>query len=144
MDDNWFEKEQLHFAAQEGDLERAKELVGNGYGVNAFGEGLSFTPLHYAAENEHIEMMRFLLSVGVDVNACKEEMPGETPLGHVATRCSYEVAELLICAGANPTIPGWMQLTALYRASKRKKEEGKHIYKLLLVRIVRREGLWNV
>jgi hypothetical protein len=89
-------------------------------------------------------MIRFLLSVGADVNARKEEMAGEKPLDHVATRCSYEVAELLICAGANPTIPGWMQLTALYRAGKRKKEEGKHIYKLLLVRIVRREGLWNV
>ena len=131
MDDNWFEKEQLHFAAQEGDLERAKELVGNGYDVNAIDEGLSFTPLHYAAENEHIEMMQFLLSVGADVNARKEEMAGETPLGHVAARCSYEVAELLIRAGANPIIPGWMQLTALYRAGKRKKEEGKRVYKLL-------------
>ena len=82
MDDNWFEKEQLHFAAQEGDLERAKELVGNGYDVNAIDEGLSLTLLQYAAENEHIEMMRFLLSVGADVNARKEEMAGETPLNH--------------------------------------------------------------
>jgi ankyrin repeat protein len=132
MDDNWFEKEQLHFAAQEGDLDRARELVGNGYDVNAFAEGLSLTPVHYAAENEHIEMMRFLLSVGADVNARKEDMVGETPLGHLAACCSYEVAELLIRAGANPIIPGWMQLTALYRAGKRKKKEGKRVYKLLL------------
>jgi len=57
MDDNWFEKEQLHFAAQEGDLERAKELVGNVYYVNAFGEGLSFTPLHYAARNDAVSLI---------------------------------------------------------------------------------------
>jgi len=76
--------------------------------------------------------MRFLLSVGADVNARKEEMAGETPLGRKAARCSYKVAELLIRVGANPIIPGWMQLTALYRAGKRKKKEGKRVYKLFL------------
>jgi hypothetical protein len=44
----------------------------------------------------------------------------------------YKVAELLIRVGATPIIPGWMQLTALYRAGNRKEGEGKRVYKLLL------------
>ena len=42
------------------------------------------------------------------------------------------MAELLVNAGANPTIPGWMQLTALDRARDRKKDEGKRVYELLV------------
>lgn len=66
-----------------------------------------------------------------DVNAHEEEKIGETPLGQVAAQCSYEMAELLVNAGADPTIPGWMQVAALDHARNRKKEEGKRVYKLL-------------
>jgi hypothetical protein len=50
----------------------------------------------------------------------------------VAAICSFEIAELLVKAGANPIIPGWMHITALDRAKKRKKEEGQRVYILLL------------
>jgi hypothetical protein len=33
---DWYETEQLHFAAQDGDLERVKELIEEGYDINAF------------------------------------------------------------------------------------------------------------
>ena len=69
---------------------------------------------------------------GADVNAHDKEKIGETPLGLVAANCSYKMAELFIAAGADPTIPGWMKITALDRAAKRKKEEGKKVYSLLL------------
>jgi ankyrin repeat protein len=128
----WFENEKLHFAAADGDLEKVRELVEEGFEVNAFDEGLSLTPLHYAVRGEHLEVAKYLLSVGADVNAHDEETIGETPLGDVAADCSYEVAELLVRAGADPTINGWMQITALYRASQRKTEEGKRVYDLLL------------
>jgi len=29
-DDNWFEREQLHFAADEGDLKKVKDLIEKG------------------------------------------------------------------------------------------------------------------
>jgi hypothetical protein len=32
----------------------------------------------------------------------------------------------------NPTIPGWMQLTALDRARKRKRGDGPGVYELLM------------
>lgn len=129
---DWYQKEQLHIAADHGDLNKVKELVENGYDVNAFDEDLSFTPLHYAVKSSHIEVVRYLLSVGANVNAHEEEKIGETPLGEVAANCSYEMAELLVKAGANPTIPGWTQLTALDHARDRKREEGVRVYKLLV------------
>ena len=128
----WYQKEQLHFAADKGDLDRVKELIASGYDVNSFDDGLSLTPLHYAAKAENLEVMKYLLAVGADVNAHDEERIGETPLGEVAANCSYEVAKILTDAGANPIIPGWMQITALDRSKDRKKEEGVRVYELLL------------
>jgi ankyrin repeat protein len=125
------ERMRLHFAVQDGDLKEAKELVERGFDVNAFDEFTS-TPLHCAVEGGHIEVARYLLSVGADVNSHLEEKAGDTPLGEVAGNCSYAMAELLIKGGGNPTITGWMGISALDRASKRKKKEGVRVYELLL------------
>jgi hypothetical protein len=48
---DWFEKEQLHIAAQDGDLGRVEVLVQEGSLLNALDE-LGKTPLHYAAEGD--------------------------------------------------------------------------------------------
>lgn len=130
-EDDWFEREQLHFAADEGDLEKLKQLVERGYDVNAFDSNLSLTPLHYAVRRDNIAVAQYLLSIGADVNAHDEAGIGETPLGDVAATCSYDMAKLLVDAGANPAIPGWMQITALQRANDRRSEEGKKVYNLL-------------
>lgn len=37
----------------------------------------------------------------------------------------------LLAQGADPTIRGWMQLSALDRAGKRQKDEGRRVYELL-------------
>jgi ankyrin repeat protein len=126
----WVEREQLHLAAQDGDLEKIRKLVMAGYPVNAF-DDLSFTPLHYAVMREHFEVAKYLLSVGADVNAHEEEKIGNTPLGEIAGNCSFAMASLLVEAGADPSIPGWMQLTALHKAKARKKAEGRRVYELL-------------
>jgi len=130
--EDWYIKEQLHIAANDGDLEKVKKLIEEGYDIHAFDSDLSFTPLHYAVNSGNIEVAKYLISLGANVNANEEEKIGETPLGEVAANCSYEMAEMLVKAGANPTIPGWMQISALERASERKKEEGKRVYELLL------------
>lgn len=130
--DDWIERERLHDAAADGDLTKVKELVAKDYDVNAFNDGFGWTPLHCAVRGEHIDVAKYLLSVGADVNSHQEERIGETPLGEVAANCSFEIAELLVKAGANPTIPGWMGITALYSASKRKRVEGLLVYELLL------------
>lgn len=128
--DDWMEKEKLHFAAHDGNLEAVKRLVQAGFPLNAFDE-ISKTPLHYAAENGHIEVVKFLIEAGADVNAHEESKIGNTPLREIAGNCSYEMAKIFVDAGSDPTIPGWMQITALHTASKRKRGDGPRIYELL-------------
>jgi len=127
-----YEKEKLHIAAEDGNLEKVKSLVSEGFDLNAFDEDLSLTPLHCAAKNENIDVVKFLIAAGAEINTHDEDRIGETPLGEVASSCSYEIAETLIKAGANPIIPGWMGLTALDRAKERKKPDGIRVYELLL------------
>ena len=125
-----FEREQLHFAAQDGDVERVTRLLNDGYQPNVF-DDLGKTPLHYAAELGHVGVLQVLLAAGADVNAHDESVIGNTPLREVADTCSFEVAKILIDAGADPTIPGWMQITALHKARERKQPEGSLVRELL-------------
>jgi ankyrin repeat protein len=125
-----FEGQDLHLAAQDGDVEGVKTLIAEGADVNSF-DDLAMTPLHWAARGEHIEVMKVLIEAGADVNAHDESRIGNTPLCEVAGNCSLEVARLLVESGADPTIPGWMQTTALDRSSERKRPEGRRVHELL-------------
>ena len=127
-----YENENLHFAAEDGNLNKVIELLEAGYDINAFDEDLAHTPLHRAARAGDVGIVKFLISAGAEVNIRDENNIGETPLGEVASNCSYETAAALINAGADPTIQGWMGITALERASERKRPEGIRVYELLL------------
>ena len=129
--DDWRETERLHFAAGDGDLDQVRSLVKGDRDVNA-NDTQGLTPLHYAAAAEHIDVVRYLLSAGANVNAIDDSTAGNTPLGHVAQTCSQAMAKLLLDAGANPLIPGTMQITPLQRADRRKKAEGRRVFELLL------------
>ena len=125
-----FERERLHFAAQNGDVEEVRRLLAGGFSPNEF-DDLGKTPLHYAAERGHVDVIKLLLASGADVNAHDERVIGNTPLCQVADACSFDVAQILVDAGANPTIPGWMQLTALDKVRGRTKPEGVRVRELL-------------
>ena len=127
---DWYERERLHFAAQEGDVAEVKRLLKAGYQPNVF-DDLGKTPLHYAAEHGHLQVIEALIASGADVNAHDESVIGNTPLREVAANCSYEVAKILIDSGADPTIPGWMQITALHKAYERTEPEGLRVRQLL-------------
>lgn len=122
----------LHEAAQDGHVDRLRELLDEGAAeVHGF-DDLGKTPLHYAVEREDLEMIRVLLFAGADVNAHDTRDIGNTPLRQVAQRCSLDVARVLIEAGADPTLEGWMRLTALDKAALRKRGDGPAVYKLFL------------
>ena len=122
MEEDWNDKFQLHFAAEDGDLARVKELVSSGSDVTIFDE-IGYTPFHYAVKKEHFEVAKYFLDLGVDINIHDEEQIGETPLGAVAETCSYKMVKFLLENGANPLIPGWMQINALYRVKKRSEDD---------------------
>jgi ankyrin repeat protein len=107
----------LHFATQSGDLAAVTELLSKGKNPNHFDEG-GCTPLHYAAAEGHLEVVKALLTGGANVNACDQDVIGNTPIYHIAGNCTLEMATLLVDAGTDPTIPGWMQLNALHLAEK--------------------------
>ena len=125
-----FEREKLHFAAQDGNVGEVKRLLKEGYQPNLFDE-LGNTPLHYAAMRGHLDVLHVLLAAGADVNAHDESVIGNTPLGEVARTCSFEVTKILIDAGANPTIAGWMRVTALDEVRTRAEPEGLRVRELL-------------
>jgi ankyrin repeat protein len=136
-----FKREALHFAAGEGELCRVEELLAEGYPINAF-DDLSWTPLHWAARRERLAVVHYLIAAGADVNARETERFGGTVLKHVAQTCSLELARVLLDAGADPTIPGWMGLTALDRSVDRKRFEGPDVHRRLLEAARRRNPHW--
>lgn len=122
--------EQLRSAAQGGDLARVRELLDGTIDINAFDE-IGMTALHYAVEAKHIAIVKVLLEQGADVNARHEPTNSNTVLSDAAETCSLEMARLLVQAGADPTIRGWMGLNALDRARGRKRDDGPEVYQLL-------------
>src|ERR1700722_5290204 len=90
-----FQREQLHQAAQQGNLARIEELLKQEYPINRF-DDLGYTPLHYAAQAEHLHVVDRLIKAGANVNAHDEQMIGNTPLSEVARDCSYKMAKRLI------------------------------------------------
>jgi len=130
LDENWYELERLHHAADDGDIGEMKRLVAAGYDMNMF-DDLGWTPLHHAVKGEHYKAALWLIEQGADVNANDEQRIGETPLGD-AVRGDYpEMVELLLRKGADPDITGWMANTARLRAERRNDEEGRQIAALI-------------
>ena len=121
---------ELHLAASQGNLGLMRTLIQAGHAVNAFDE-MGLTPLHHAVDYGRVEDIRLLLENGADVNARDVANHGNTALGEWAGECSVEVARILVEAGADPTIRGWMELSAVDRAEGRHDDEGPVIRQLL-------------
>ena len=94
------------------------------------------SPLIYAVREGHLDTAAELIRLGSDVNAHDEEEIGDTALREAidGEHSSAEMVELLLRAGSDPTIPGWMQSNALDRATirweKRRDRESERILRL--------------
>ena len=124
-------EEDLRQAAASGDIAVVKRLLTEGCDPNSFDE-LGMAALHHAAEHERLEIVELLLQHGADVNGRDERRIGDTPLGEVASTCSLALARLLVQAGANPTIAGWMGQTPLDRSRARKRGDGPRVHELFV------------
>jgi ankyrin repeat protein len=124
---DWLAAEKLHFAAMDGDSEKCMSLIEAGYDPSGFDQ-IGNTPLHYAAEKEHFATVQALISRGARVNAFDESKIGDTVLAHVAQTCSLKMANLLLEAGADPTLHIGLNHSAIDLAKKRKRGEGPRVY----------------
>ena len=90
----------LHIAAEAGNAEMAKLLLGAGADFEAETRIGSYTPLHLAAAGAHVDVVEALLGAGADVAAVTTNS-GATPL-HLAARAmaGEPVARVLLQRGA--------------------------------------------
>jgi ankyrin repeat protein len=125
-----FEVGRLHQAAEDGDLDEIRRLLQGEHIrlINVFDE-LSLTPLMRAAMGGHVEAVKLLLAAGAAVNAHDARRIGNTALNEVAGDGAFDIIEVLLEAGADPTIRGWMDLNALDRARSRRRSPA--IYTML-------------
>ncbi|SRR5258708_6365248 len=111
----------LHHAVELGNIgvvQALLEIAGTRSLLNQF-DDLSNTPLIVAVSQGHYEIAKLLIGSGADVNAHEEAKIGNTAIREAAETGSPQLVELLLSAGADPKIPGWMQLTAVHKAQER-------------------------
>lgn len=107
----------LHDAAQDGDLKMVDFFLDHECPstLESF-DYISNTPLIRAADNGRMEVVVRLLAARVNLNAHDEDRAGNTAIRE-AVRSGYtEIVSLLLRAGADPTIPGWMAISAVDQA----------------------------
>ena len=106
----------LMYLAVQGQTARARTLIARGAQVNRLG----WTPLHYAASRGHLDMARLLLAHQAIVNAPGPD--GTTPLMMAGLAGSRDMVQLLIDAGADPTMRNLSGLSAADWARSAKHE----------------------
>jgi ankyrin repeat protein len=133
------ERTSLHVAAEMGFLNVLQLVLdADGKGaINRF-DYISRTPLMCAIEARQFATAQLLISAGANVNAHDEETIGNTALHYAALEGDSEAVELLLKAGADPRIPGWMGITPMGEAEGRDDEKGRRILTLLKEATTRR------
>ncbi len=91
----------LHTAASDGDIEKVKKLIVEGYNVNTIDDA-NWTPLHRAAYFGHKEIAKFLIDNGADVDV--KTNIGVLPIMMAVMHNHNDTAEMLIANGVEKTI----------------------------------------
>jgi ankyrin repeat protein len=107
----------LHESAREGDLETVDFFLHHGCPRTlASFDYIAHTPLIAAANKGQTEIVRRLIAAGADVNAHCDERIGSTAIKEAVGGGYVEIVKLLLAARADPTIPGWMGISAVDQA----------------------------
>ena len=109
----------VHQAAGNGYREALKELLlaDGKVSLNIF-DDMGRTPLICAVDNERFVEASLLLDAGADVNVHDTETVSNTALSYAVQSGNLAMVQLLLRHGADPTLRGWMQLSALDRARR--------------------------
>lgn len=110
----------LHQAVATGNVDLVRLMLDSGAKdlfLNSF-DDLSCTPLMIAARERLSLIIELLIQYGADVNSHDEARIGDTALAAVVDSGFLDIVQLLLKHGADPDIPGWMQLTARNRAQR--------------------------
>jgi ankyrin repeat protein len=122
----------LHYAVEHNDMPLVELLLSyDGACALDWFDDIDRTPLMIAVEQNHLALAERLIAAGADVNAHNEARAGDTALHSVARNGTLEMARLLVRAGADPLVRGWMWITPLDNAQQRKRLEGRAIAELL-------------
>lgn len=107
----------LHRAAQDGDIEMVDFFLDHECPttLEQF-DCISHTPLIRAADHGRTEVVARLLAARVNPNAHDEARLGNTAIREAVRGGHTEIVSLLLRAGADPTIPGWMAISAVEQA----------------------------
>ena len=105
--EDWHRQTALMWAAAEGHLSVVQALLDAGAEVGTRTEG-GFTAYLFAARQGHIDVVRQLLAAGVPVDQClnsedgKKNRTGPSALGLAVINAHFELAAVLLDAGADP------------------------------------------
>ncbi|XP_078661898.1 ankyrin repeat and SOCS box protein 1-like [Branchiostoma floridae x Branchiostoma belcheri] len=111
------EDNQLHKAAETGDLESLRQLVeGDMKGQIDSKNHLGCTPLRLAAAKGHVDCVQYLVSQGAGLEVA--DIKSQTPLYAAVRRKHPDCAEVLLKAGAAPNGDPNNLATPLFRAAQ--------------------------
>lgn len=114
----------LHYAAMQGDVSKAKQLLKSGADVNVRQKTYQGTPLQYAAAQGHVEIIRLLISHDASVDSKDTHL--RTPLIWAAQNGHLQAVKVLLECGADPnaaTDTGW---TAMRHATAKGHSDVAH------------------
>jgi len=89
----------LHKAAERGDVAEVRRLVATGVDVDGV-DANKITALHFAAGNGHVEALKTLLQLSANIQA-KTAAQGATPLHMAAAHGHEEALKTLLQLSAN-------------------------------------------
>jgi ankyrin repeat protein len=87
-------------------------------------DDFSMYPLSIAAFNKNVPLVQKLLVCGANINAGDPEQAVNSALREVVSTADLGMVQLLLKAGANPNLRGWMGLSAVDAAKDRMKDQG--------------------
>jgi ankyrin repeat protein len=94
-------RSQLHYAARDGNLVQANQLIRAGANVN-MKDANGYTPLHFAAQGQKLEVAKLLVKAGAEVDA--KDKHGNSPLNKAVFHYTDtgDLIQFLRANGADP------------------------------------------